>query len=81
MANGGIIGPPNGVNPPVTQCAVTHTKTSSGTITTAALTTSVNVLVVGGGGGGARDRGGGGAGGGYRFCSSVSVIDLLHTQL
>ena len=55
QGNGGVIGPTQVITPAQNQCAVTHTKTSSGTITTAALTTSVNVLVIGGGGGGARD--------------------------
>ena len=54
QGNGGVIGPTQVITPAQNQCAVTHTKTSSGTITTAALTTSVNVLVIGGGGGGAR---------------------------
>ena len=54
QGNGGVIGPNNTITPVEQQCAVTHTKTSSGTITTAAKTTSVNVLVVAGGGGGTR---------------------------
>ena len=62
MANGGIIGPVNTVQAAQTQCAVTHTKTSSATITTQPLTTSVNALLIAGGGGG----GNAGAGGGMR---------------
>ena len=76
--NGGVIGPPNTVTA-ICQSEVIHTKTSSGTFTTAANTTSINAVIVAGGGGGGNGSGsspagGGGAGaGGARIICSIPV--------
>ena len=79
QGNGGVIGPNNTITPVEQQDAVTHTKTGSATITTAALTTSVNALLVAGGGGGGAAGAGGGGGGGY-LCTTISVSGSFDKQ-
>ena len=72
-ANGGIIGK---YNVPVDngQAEVITTFNSSGTLTTASQTTSVEYLVIAGGGGSGSGNGSGGGGaGGYRTASGFSV--------
>src|SRR5210317_2042945 len=73
-SNGGIVGVDN---PPVEQPEVITTFNSSGTLTTAPYTTSVDYLVVAGGGGGGNGNGGdaagGGGAGGFRTGSSFPV--------
>ena len=68
--NGGIIGVDN---PPVVGSETITTFNSSGTLTTASHTTSVEYLVIAGGGGSSHDAGGGGGAGGYRTATGFPV--------
>src|SRR5210317_571872 len=69
-SNGGIVGVDN---PPVEQPEVITTFNSSGTLTTAPYTTSVDYLVVAGGGSGGGGTAGGGGAGGFRTATGFSV--------
>ena len=68
--NGGIVGVDN---PPVEQPETITTFNSSGTLTTAAYTSSIEYLVIAGGAGGGSTVGGGGGAGGNRTATVRSV--------